>query len=318
MIKPLSATRTAGVSWLLAVAVPLLALAVVPGCRKTSGAGEGQPAASPALSPAKATAGDSLATCPDAGRPQGRLRRAEKLAAERITQASRLLRRGQDGLELWETPSGDYWILAHEFSTLAWVLAEQEVGIYGDASAGVHAGDVVLDCGAHFGGYTRKALEMGAKVVVAIEIAPENIACLRKTFAAEIKAGRVIVYPKGVWNKDDTLVLYRAAHSWGDRATDDPREKGPSVPLTTIDKIVADLALPRVDFIKMDIEGAERNALAGAADALRRFRPRMAIAAYHRGDQDLAELPAEALKPQPAYEVCLWGRGWGNQTLFFR
>ena len=37
------------------------------------------------------------------------------------------------------------------------------------------------------------------------------------------------------------------------------------VPVTTLDKIVEELRLPRVDFIKMDIEGAEREALRGAS-----------------------------------------------------
>ena len=43
-------------------------------------------------------------------------------------------------------------------------------------------------------------------------------------------------------------------------------------------------ALPIFDFIKMDIEGAERVALAGATQTLRRFRPRLAISVYHRVD----------------------------------
>jgi hypothetical protein len=83
---------------------------------------------------------------------------------------------------------------------------------------------------------------------------------------------------------------------------------------------VSELRLPRVDFIKMDIEGAEQKALAGAAATLRAFRPRMALAAYHNGARDLVALPETARRSQPAYEVCLWGgsAGWGNQTLLFR
>lgn len=45
-----------------------------------------------------------------------------------------------------------------------------------------------------------------------------------------------------------------------------------------------DLALPRLTFLKMDIEGAEGAALAGAAQTLVRCRPRLAISVYHRLD----------------------------------
>jgi UDP-3-O-acyl-N-acetylglucosamine deacetylase len=58
------------------------------------------------------------------------------------------------------------------------------------------------------------------------------------------------------------------------------------VPLTTIDKIVAELKLPRVDFIKMDVEGAEVPALHGANDTIQRFKPRMAIATEHKPDDE--------------------------------
>ena len=43
----------------------------------------------------------------------------------------------------------------------------------------------------------------------------------------------------------------------------DAHATGEKLPLTTIDKLVAELNLPRVDFIKMDIEGAEVKALHG-------------------------------------------------------
>jgi hypothetical protein len=60
--------------------------------------------------------------------------------------------------------------------------------------------------------------------------------------------------------------------------------EGPRVELTTIDKIVAELKLERVDFIKMDIEGAEQNALIGARATLAKYHPRMSLSAYHRPD----------------------------------
>ena len=56
------------------------------------------------------------------------------------------------------------------------------------------------------------------------------------------------------------------------------------VPLTTIDKLVTELKLERVDYIKLDIEGAEPRALAGAKETLAKYKPRISIAAYHQPD----------------------------------
>jgi hypothetical protein len=94
---------------------------------------------------------------------------------------------------------------------------------------------------------------------------------------------------------------------------------GPTVAVTTIDRIVSELQLPRVDFIKLDIEGAERNAMAGASTTIKTYRPRMAIASYHHSD-DLEVLPPLALSAQPDYSTCVGGAGLGHgyTTLFFR
>jgi hypothetical protein len=44
-------------------------------------------------------------------------------------------------------------------------------------------------------------------LVVAIEPSPANLECLRRNMSREIASGRVIVYPKGVWDREDVLAL---------------------------------------------------------------------------------------------------------------
>jgi hypothetical protein len=62
------------------------------------------------------------------------------------------------------------------------------------------------------------------------------------------------------------------------------------VPVTTIDSLVPALGLSRVDFIKMDIEGSELQALSGASQTLARFTPKLAIASYHKAE-DPSRIP---------------------------
>jgi FkbM family methyltransferase len=205
---------------------------------------------------------------------------------DRIYAASHLVKE-DSGLELWNTPKGQFWIPRGNRFVLPFNLAEIERHVYGNF---IHSGDIVLDCGASDGDFTRDALAAGASKVVAIEVAPAAIECLRRNLATEIAAGRAVVYPKGVWDRDDFLTLevdddnFAASSVVTRTATMHPSVQ---VPLTTIDKIVAELKLPRVDFIKMDVEGAEAQALTGARDTITRFKPRMAIAAEHKPEDEV-------------------------------
>lgn len=222
---------------------------------------------------------------------------------DRLVQYSRKVQQDPAGFSLWQTPSGTYWIPTPSDFTLHWDLAEQERKIYGVGDRGVRPGDVVLDCGANIGVFTRVALAAGAKLVVAIEPSPENLECLRRNMKSETDAGKVIIYPKGVWDKDEELVMKvdptnSAANTFviqRQGLVDSIR-----LPLTTIDKLVEELKLERVDFIKMDIEGAEPRALRGAHNTIARFHPRMAISVYHT-PTDFETVPAAIFSAWSGY-----------------
>lgn len=233
------------------------------------------------------------------------LLRFTKYTAE-LGALSRVVQIEPSGLELVDTPRGQYWNSRHE-PLMGFLLAEQQTQIYGDAVHGVRPGDVVLDCGADIGVFTRTALMAGARLVVAIEPAPASVDVLQKTFAREIAEGRVIVYPKGVWDRVasmDLEVSNAGTMSGSSFVThDDLRPSKIRVPLTTIDLLVEELQLPRVDFIKMDIEGSEKWALRGAAQTIKKFRPTMALSTEHLPD-DAVAIPkvVKAILPDYRYE----------------
>jgi hypothetical protein len=117
----------------------------------------------------------------------------------------------------------------------------------------------------------------------------------------------VVVCPKGVWDKEDWLPLAVHEEASGKDSFvmwKQEEHKDYMAPLTTIDKLVPELGLNTVDFIKMDIEGAETKALLGARETIRRFRPRMALSVYH-SPQDSAEVLRIARSFRPDYNVRL-------------
>jgi len=211
--------------------------------------------------------------------------------------------RDEDGLTLWQTPRGLFWASQRDKLGFVPLISEQEMRVYGK----IRPGDIVLDAGANIGDFTRAALEDGASLVVAIEIAPDTLKALRRNMGAEIAAGRVIVYPKGVWDSDSELTLLTSTElaSGVDTVIPDgaARKEGARVQLTTIDKIVQELKLPRVDFIKLDVEGAEVRAIVGAKDVLRRYRPRLAFDSETFTREDVATLEKELRAADETYTM---------------
>ncbi len=191
------------------------------------------------------------------------------------------------GLELWETGLGRLWIPAPGSDVIRHLVWEQTAQkVYDHPAAHVRPGDIVIDCGAHIGGFTRVALREGAQLVVAIEPEKANLAALRKNFEPEIKAGKVKLVPDGVWDGAGTVPLHMSSSGDSHSAVipQNTRQEE-SIPVTTVDAVVTGLHLPRVDFIKMDIEGAEQKALQGARQTIRTHHPTLAVSSYHvKGD----------------------------------
>lgn len=84
--------------------------------------------------------------------------------------------------------------------------------------------------------------------------------------------------------------------------------------MVAVDDIIED---HEATFIKMDIEGAELNALIGAEKTIRKSRPKLAISVYHKR-RDIWEIPMLLLKYNPDYRFYLRCYSFtGNDTVLY-
>lgn len=142
---------------------------------------------------------------------------------------------------------------------------------------------------------------------------------LHNEYAQEF-AGRISLSEKGLWSSDTTLhfnpggvinaldprsrVLPTAAHlvegGMLSHVYDSSAEQAASikVPVTSIDAATGGDAT----FIKLEIEGAELEALKGAVQTIRRMRPQMALSVYHK-PEDLITIPGFLAEQDTGYKL---------------
>lgn len=187
-----------------------------------------------------------------------------------------------DGSTLWKTPLGSVWTppgMTDYFVSM--ISREMLSGVYNLES--LPKDGVVVDAGANVGFFSLFALQAGAAKVVAFEPSPVTAACLRNNLKPYIDSGRAVVVEKGLWN-EDTVLRFSSVNKenpGANRITDSGEIE---IATTTLDRVLADLDIPRIHYLKMDIEGAEINALIGGSATLRRDHPVCAIAVEHTDD----------------------------------
>jgi FkbM family methyltransferase len=172
--------------------------------------------------------------------------------ARRVVNAARHVIRGYDGANA---------ALSHiENNGELWALERLGAGL-----------DVVFDVGANVGEWTSYALGAGAKTVHAFEISPTTADALTQTHGAD---DRVRINRFGLSSESGTITI----RHFPDlpvltTITDFPWELDAEeleVPVRTGDEYMAEHGIDRIDFLKIDVEGAEELVLRGFAKAFER------------------------------------------------
>jgi FkbM family methyltransferase len=151
-------------------------------------------------------------------------------------------------LEIDPTSEREYWAGNYELATQT-LLAELPID-----------GIVAWDVGAHVG-FLSLLLARRAERVVAVEAAPENVERLRRNVRLNGAEVAVVAAAAGrARGKTRVVVAGRMSH------VSDVEETGVEVERLTLDDLARQYGMPR--FVKVDVEGAELDVLAGADEVL--------------------------------------------------
>lgn len=161
-------------------------------------------------------------------------------------------------------------------------------------------GDIVIDVGAFPGDYALFAAKKVGQTghVYALEPDPENRRILERNIRKS-KLSNLTVIPKGLW-KEQTA-LYMNSEGLASHIQDGGYQ---AIEVISLDELTEELSLDKLDVLKMDIEGAELQALAGARKTLTRFSPYTCIASYHIVDGKTTADRVETVLKEAGLHTC--------------
>lgn len=148
----------------------------------------------------------------------------------------------------------------------------------------IKADDTVIDVGGHIGlnAVVFAKLAYQGKVFV-FEPAPNTFNIILETIRINGLEKRVFVFRQAVSDKTGKTFFYMADSDLADNANSlvhhrlDKKLKKVEVELTTIDDFISGNNIEKVDFIKIDVEGAELDTLKGAVNCLKAHKPKMTL-----------------------------------------
>ncbi len=125
---------------------------------------------------------------------------------------------------------------------------------------------------------------------------------------------KIVMIQKGVGSQNTTVAFKSDEHSEGSHVAKDRSDSNTVIEVVRLDDAVEE----KVDFIKMDVEGMELEALKGAGGIIRRYKPILAVSVYHK-IEDIIDLPFYIKKVNPDYKLYLrhyWDSN-GTDTILF-
>jgi FkbM family methyltransferase len=171
-----------------------------------------------------------------------------------------------------------------------WVFEQYNLG----EKRSLSKGDYVIDGGALKGETSFWFISEGAEKVYAFEPDPYSFSILSENVERNKSSNKIIPVQKILSNRIGSYSLYTIMGG-GSAVLEGGNE---TVEGVTLDSFVEKEGLNRLDFIKLDVEGAEMEVLEGAVETIKKFKPKMAISVYHK-PEDVITIPKFILQVLP-------------------
>ena len=156
----------------------------------------------------------------------------------------------------------------------------------------VEKGDFVIDAGGCWGDTSLifSSIVGNEGKIFTFEFFDDNLNILRENFSYNKNLSEnIILTEQPLYNKSNKNLYLN--HACADITTLTENKNNLNQYKTIcIDDFVEKNKVKKIDFIKMDIEGYELKALQGATNTLKKYKPKLAIAAYHKYE-DYYEIP---------------------------
>ena len=167
----------------------------------------------------------------------------------------------------------------------------------------VKNGDVVFDIGACEGFFAYHVCDRASKIYC-IEPNANMANCLKMTF----NGMNNIEVVKKAFNSSSGTVQYSGNQYAEFRQTivESRNSLSEKVCCVSLDEYAMNKGINKIDYLKIDVEGSERDVIRGARNVIIKHKPKIAIATYHNASDALV-LTDEILNIMPSYNYRICG-----------
>lgn len=159
------------------------------------------------------------------------------------------------------------------------------------------------DLGAYRGDTLEEMLSIAPELEYAYALEPDTRTYKKLLAFCENYQENAKLYPKNIaaWSKEETLIFNSSSNRNSGAFAPTTNAKTVEIQANSLDNILDGAS---IDYIKYDVEGAEKQAIEGSVKTIKKYSPALNISVYHRSE-DIFEIPLQINNINPNYKLYL-------------